>query len=264
MCMSLPAIDEKGPPLIVYWQPGCTSCLKAREFLRESGLPFESINVREHPEALDRLAALGVRTVPVVARGARYVLAQDLGELARFVGIDQRRPTLAQAELVGRLLAVLDHAAIRAAQLPEATLHVPLPGRKRTRLDLAHHLGCVVVALLDAVQGGALTYEHFLRKPPDRLRSGAEAAEGLRQVARALAQWWQANASQMPTEVDTYYGRQPLHGVLERTTWHAAQHLRQLAAVLEKDGVALAPLPPELLVGLPLPVAVWDDEEPDA
>jgi glutaredoxin len=250
--------------LTVFWQPGCTSCLKAREFLRESGLNFESINVREHPEALDRLAALGVRGVPVVARGVRYVLAQDLGELARFVGIEPPRPALAEAELIGRLLDVLDQAATRAAQLPEPTLHVPLPGRKRTRLDLAHHLGCVVVALLDGVQGGALTYEHFLRKPPERLRSGTDAAEGLRQVARALAQWWASNASQLPAEVDTYYGRQPVHGVLERTTWHAAQHLRQLTAVLEQDGVAMAPLPPELLAGLPLPVAVWDDEEPGA
>jgi glutaredoxin len=259
--MSLAAVGDEDSPLTVYWQPGCTSCLKAREFLRESGLPFESINVREHPEALDRLAALGVRGVPVVARGARYVLAQDLGELARFVGIEQRRPTLAQAELVGRLLAVLDQAATRAAQLPEATLHRPLPGRKRTRLDLAHHLGCVVVALLDGVQGGALTYEHFLRKPPERFRGGTDAADGLQAVARALTQWWAANASQLPAEVDTYYGRQPLHGVLERTTWHAAQHLRQLAAVLEQDGVATAPLPQGLLAGLPLPVAVWDDEE---
>jgi glutaredoxin len=262
--MSLPAVDETHSPLTVYWQPGCTSCLKAREFLRERGLPFESVNVREHPEAFDRLAALGVRSVPVVARGARYVLAQDLDELARFVGIEPARPALDEAGLVARLLAVLDQAATHAAQIPQSTLHEPLPGRKRTRLDLAHHLGCVVVALLDGVQGGALTYEHFLRKPPERLRSGADAAGGLRQVARALAQWWVANASRLPAEIDTYYGRQALHGALERTTWHAAQHLRQLAAVLEKDGVAMALLPQELLAGLPLPVAVWDDEEPGA
>ncbi len=262
--MSLLAVDEKDAPLTVYWQPGCTSCLKAREFLRANGLTFQSVNVREHPEALARLAALGVRGVPVVARGTSYVLAQDLGELARFVGIELARPALAEAELVARLLAVLDQAAIRAANLPEATLHLPLPGRKRTRLDLAYHLGCVAAALLDGVQGGALTYEHFLRKPPERLHSGTDAAEGLRQVARALAQWWAANASQLPAEVDTYYGRHALHGVLERTTWHAAQHLRQLAAVLEQDGVPAAPLPPALLADLPLPVAVWDAEEPGA
>jgi glutaredoxin len=257
-------MSEPQSTLTVYWQPGCTSCLKAREFLSGRGLAFESVNVREHPEALARLAALGVRTVPVVARGAHYVLAQDLAELARFVGVEPPRPALTEAVLVARLLAVLDEAASRAALLPEATLHEPLPGRKRTRLDLAHHLGCVVVALLDGVQGGALTYEHFLRKPPERLRSGADAAEGLRQVARALAQWWVANASRLPAEIDTYYGRQALHGALERTTWHAAQHLRQLAAVLEKDGVAMALLPQELLAGLPLPIAVWDDEEPGA
>lgn len=257
-------MDDEDARLTVYWQPGCTSCLKAREFLRERNLAFESVNVRETPAALERLAALGVRSVPVVARGARYVLAQDLDELARFLGIAAERPTLGTAELVARLLAVLDHAARCAAQLPEATLHASLPGRQRTRLDLAYHLGCVVVALLDGLHGGALTYEHFLRKPPERLRNGNDAADALRLVGRSLAQWWAANASRWPAEVDTYYGRQPLHGVLERTTWHAAQHLRQLAALLGQDGGTVEPLPAGLLAGLPLPSAVWDDAEPGA
>ena len=30
----------------VYWQPGCSSCLAAKEFLRAHRIPFASINVR--------------------------------------------------------------------------------------------------------------------------------------------------------------------------------------------------------------------------
>jgi arsenate reductase-like glutaredoxin family protein len=35
--------------ITVYWQPGCTSCLKTKEFLRSHGVVFESVNVREDP-----------------------------------------------------------------------------------------------------------------------------------------------------------------------------------------------------------------------
>jgi glutaredoxin len=58
--------------LRVYWQPGCTSCLRAREFLRQHGVPFLSVNVRDSDTARAELEALGVRTVPVVARGSEY------------------------------------------------------------------------------------------------------------------------------------------------------------------------------------------------
>jgi len=34
-------------PVKVYWQPGCSSCLKTKEFLLANGVEFESINVLE-------------------------------------------------------------------------------------------------------------------------------------------------------------------------------------------------------------------------
>ena len=36
---------DKQPPLKVYWQPGCSSCLKTKEFLIDNGIKFDSINV---------------------------------------------------------------------------------------------------------------------------------------------------------------------------------------------------------------------------
>ena len=41
--MPSPEISEI--PLKVYWQPGCSSCLKAKEFLIEHGIEFQSINL---------------------------------------------------------------------------------------------------------------------------------------------------------------------------------------------------------------------------
>jgi len=249
--------------LTVYWQPGCTSCLRTKEFLGMHGVAFESVNVREDPAAMTQLAALGVRSVPVVVRGNRFVHGQDLAAVARFVGIDFEPARLEVPVLVARLLALLDTCAALAEQLPADALHVKLPGRERTHLDLAYHVSQVVVAFLDAALGGRLTYEHFERKPPGHLAACADVARQIRSVTQALAVWWGANQSRLPALLDTYYGRQPLHAVLERTTWHVAQHARQLERLLELRGMQPLPrLEPALLTGLPLPVDVWDPEVP--
>ena len=59
-------------PVKVYWQPGCSSCLKTKEFLLEHGIPFVSVNVIEDEEGFKELEALGVRLVPIVAKGDKW------------------------------------------------------------------------------------------------------------------------------------------------------------------------------------------------
>jgi glutaredoxin len=249
--------------LTVFWQPGCTSCLRTKEFLREHGVAFESVNVREDRQAMERLTALGARSVPVVARGDAFVYGQDLATVARFAGIEADLQRLDVPVLVSRLMALLDSAAALTIQLPPEAWRQKLPGRERTHLDLAYHVSQVVVGFLDAAVGGRLTFEHFERKPPDHVATAADVARLIRSVAQALAVWWGANQSRLPAAIDTYYGRQPLHAVLERTTWHVAQHARQLQRLLELRGVApRPPLAPALLAGLPLPEDVWDAEVP--
>jgi hypothetical protein len=199
-----------------------------------------------------------------VVRDRDFVLGQDLDEVARFVGIVLERSRLPAGVLASRLLRLLDCAAALTRQVPQEALGTALPGRRRTTLDLAYHVPQIVVALLDAAAGGCLTYEHFNRKPPQRIGSAAEAATVTEQVARAFGQWWATSAGAPPAVVDTYYGAQAFHAVLERTTWHVAQHVRQLEWVLDRLGAATGPhrLPPELLDGLPLPKDVWDAEAP--
>jgi glutaredoxin len=250
--------------LTVYWQPGCTSCLRTREFLRDSGIEFESVNVREDPLAMDRLTVYGVRTVPVVARGSAFVLAQDLDEVARFVGVAVARDRLPVEVLAARIPRLLDCAAAITRRIPDAALGSPLPGRKRTSLELAYHVPQIVVALLDAAAGGCLTYEHFNRKPPAWLTSAESAATADERVARAFGQWWLANAGALPLTLDTYYGVQAFDAALERTTWHVAQHVRQLELVAHTLGAATQDdlLPAALLDRLPLPRDVWDAEIP--
>ena len=191
------------------------------------------------------------------------MLGQDLDAVARFVGIAVTRTKLPNPVLVARLIALLDLAASYAERLPTSALQTKLPGRERTYLDLAYHVPQIVVGFLDAALGGRLTFEHFERRPPEHIVAGADAARIIRSVSQALAVWWTVNQGRLPLTLDTYYGVQPLDGVLERTTWHAAQHVRQLERVLQLLAVEPhAPLPPTLLDGLPLPQDVWDAEVP--
>ena len=45
-------------PLKVYWQPGCSSCLKTKEFLLDHGVPFQSVNVLDDDDGFKELEAL--------------------------------------------------------------------------------------------------------------------------------------------------------------------------------------------------------------
>src|ERR1700736_1130658 len=70
-----------------YWQPGCTSCLRMKEFLTKHGVAFVSVNVLEDKDAFAELAALGIRSVPIVRRGKDWANGQVLREVARVAGI---------------------------------------------------------------------------------------------------------------------------------------------------------------------------------
>jgi glutaredoxin len=249
--------------LQVYWQPGCTSCLKVKEFLREHALEFESINVREHPGAMAALAARGVRSVPVIVRGDDLVLGQNIDEVAAFVGVTLDRTRLPDDVLAARLMALLDLAAHYTRQIPDAALATALPGRTRTYRDLTYHVPMIVSALLDAAAGGSVTFEHFKRKPPTDVRTAGDTAAIVKGMSQTFAEWWAASRALLPAQLDTYYGRQPFSIVLERTVWHVEQHVRQLDTIVRRlVGDGEPQIPPHLLAGLPLPHDVWDEELP--
>ena len=104
--------------LTVYWQPGCSSCLRAKEFLSSNGIKFSSVNVREDETAMERLAALGARSIPVITREGEFVYAQDIDVLADFIGLKQKRKVLPANELVMRIDLILAAAQRYLPQLP--------------------------------------------------------------------------------------------------------------------------------------------------
>lgn len=248
----------------VFWQPGCTSCLRTKEFLARNGVDFESINVHGNAAAMEELRKLGARSVPVVARGGEFVFAQAIGDVIKFLGLDVRpQERLSPEALMQKMDLVLTAAARYVRQIPAAELDKPFRNRNRPIRVLAYHVFRIVEGFLESMQDGQLlTYERIMEGAPPSVATGEDIARYGEGVLKKAGTWWEANADRnCAREVDTYFGKHPLHVVLERTVWHPAQHTRQLMLILETLGIQPdRPLSGAELAGLPLPEKAWDED----
>jgi len=248
--------------LKVYWRPGCSSCVKVKEYLKQQGVPFESIDVSARPEAMKDLLAFGVKTVPVVARGKEFVFAQALEDVSRFVGAKFENKRLSPQALVDKWLTVMRAAQRHAMQIPPARMgERAVESRDRSIRDLAYHVYQIPDAFLQAVEGREpnLTAVYNAPPPPSVKGAGDIASYGKKVTSRIEAWWRQLPDKTCSRTVKTYYGERPLHELLERCTWHSAQHARQILAVLERLGVKPdAPLTAADYAGLPMPKGLWE------
>ena len=258
------AAKDAGQRVRVFWQPGCSSCLRTKEFLSRNGVDYESINVHGNPAGLEELRKLGARSVPIVARGDKFVFAQTLTDVIRFLNLDVRlQEQLSPEELVGKIRIVLPAAARYLQQIPAECLDKPFRNRNRPIRALGHHIFRIVEAFLEAArEGHELSYELIMQEPDLALRSGADLARYGAGVLAQLDAWWAICDDRSGERVmDTYFGRHPMQVVLERTAWHPAQHTRQLLLIL--DTLHIEPegrLTAADLAGLPLPDKAWDNE----
>ena len=96
--------------------------------------------------------------------------------------------------------------------------------------------------------------------PPAAVKSTGDIATYGRKITSEIESWWSALPDKSCARtVKTYYGERPLHELLERCTWHSAQHARQILAVLERLGVKPdRPLTAEDYAGLPMPKGLWE------
>lgn len=250
----------------VYWQTGCTACLRTKEFLTRRGIPFLSRNVLVDKEAFAELARFGIRQVPIVTRGDQWANGQVLADVARVAGIPWgTQEILPVAELERRLQLILTAAQRYAGQLPDASLDRLLPNRPRSYATLAYHIFNIADAFLEHGEGIGLTYAAYSRTPPPAMKSKADIVAYGRDVQSRLGQWFAGpgQTADWNARADVYYGEQTLHQFLERTTWHSGQHARQLMWILETQlGIAPdRPLGKEVFAGLPMPEQVWDAAE---
>ncbi|HEY7521120.1 MAG TPA: DinB family protein [Methylomirabilota bacterium] len=182
------------------------------------------------------------------------------GAYAALLGVDYRAPARFTPQvLAARLDRVLESAQRLIDRFDlERMNHVP-PERKRTVRDLAFHVYRVGLSFIDAVDRGELPESWFEERAPADLVTGADMARYGALVRARITGWFLgAGTDEFTRAVATYYGAQAADDLLERTVWHAGQHVRQLYVLAERLGVAApAPLPMDALQGLPLPEAIW-------
>ena len=212
----------------------------------------------------EKLLSYGVRNVPVVARGKAYVFGQNLEDVAKFVGLQGTGHTpLPPAELIQRWTTILRAAQRLIRQMPDdkITGNV-IDNRERTIRFLSFHVFRIGEAFLECARDGADYAVQLANVPPTEggYMTGAEIAKYGDSAIEHLQQWWESLADKSCTvKVNTYYGVQPMSQLLERSTWHSAQHVRQLTAVLERFGIEPnGRMKPEDLAGLPLPERLWE------
>jgi len=211
----------------------------------------------------DELLRLGARSVPVVARGDRFVFAQVIGDVVAFLGLDERKgPLLSPAELAARCDHLLGTAVRLIRQMPDDRLETQLPNRPRSWRVLMHHVFQIAAAYLDLEeQGASLSYERLTLPPPSEMRTSAAIADFGESVRGRFDGWWRrAAGGDFARLVPTYFGEPSQHEMFERTVWHAAQHTRQVASLLEQAGIAPdRPLSADDIRGLPLTDRIWDE-----
>ena len=198
--------------------------------------------------------------VPAVAVGERAAHGWNPPAYAALLGVAyQTAPRLAPSVLAARLDVILGAAEALLRQIPDERMDDKPPERDRTLRDLGYHVFRLSLAFIDAMDSGRLPKAWLGDAAPAGMRESAAVASYGALARGRLAGWFEGTAeSEYARVLDVYYGPQSAHDLLERTAWHAAQHLRQLYALAERLGVtAKAPLPVDAFQGLPLPDALW-------
>jgi hypothetical protein len=221
-------------------------------------VPFEPVNVEGNPAAREELRRLGGPLVPAVAVGTRIVHGWNPKGVAELVGVAYVEPErLTPDELARGLDRILAAAQRAVRQVPADGLGMKSPDRDRPVWQLGYHVFRLSLAFRDGMEQRRFPEDWLQEEAPAEIRDGEAIARYGETVRERLAEWY-ARAGWCEGMVPTYYGPQTAHELLERTVWHAAQHLRQLYAFLERMGVApYQPLTDADFSGLPLPKEVW-------
>ena len=154
--MSLAATETR-PDISVYWKPGCSSCLKTKEYVEELGLEFESVNVLEDEAGFQEVLNSGLRSIPAVRLKDRYVYSQNLNDVANLLGVAHRQAALTPAQLLDRWDAILEKVPRLVEKFSEEELAKDvIPNRKRTVKELFVHIGQIAHAFVEQLENGLI------------------------------------------------------------------------------------------------------------
>jgi glutaredoxin len=261
-------VDEE---IRIYWLPGCSNCVRLKEYVTSKGFTFTDVNLQEDAEAYEELEARGIRGVPVITRGERYAFGMDLGQVDDVLGTgDSDRPRLSPQELVERMTSVTAAALRFGHQLPPARYWDKVPGRDRSYLVLVNHVVGHVSRFVTVVEQPDLDFSDVAvyaaagYQIPGKdyledeltLDSIVDRADRLVDSARR----WLRSDADPDRIVEVFYGPQTVHQILESNTYSVVQHTRQLQAVIHYLGIDPdGPIGEAEYAGLSLPKALWDE-----
>ena len=216
------------------------------------------------PRGREQLLSLGAQTVPVLAKGSQYIFCQNLEDVAEFVGLQGTGHTpLPPAALVEKWITVLRAAQRYVRQIPNHRLSErAIDNRDRSIRLLSHHIFRIGEAFLETAIDGVEYWANNANVPPEdgSFTTGEEIAGYGDGIIERIENWWsELDDKSCQQKVKTFYGTPPMHQLFERSTWHSAQHTRQMIAVLERFGIEPnGRLTADDLAGLPLPAGLWE------
>jgi hypothetical protein len=216
--------------------------------------------VQAHPEGYDELKRAGISRVPALTVGNRAAHGWNPPAYAELLGIPYTAKTkLPPAVLAQRLDIVLDTTQQLIRSVPDHHLDWRPPERNRTFRNLGYHVFRLALAFVDGMDLGEFPESWLLDEAPTDLKDGEAIARYGALVRGRISGWFEgASPGEFERIIKVYYGPQSGHDLLERTAWHAAQHLRQLYVLCERLGITPpVPMPTHAFAGLPLPDALW-------
>ena len=250
----------------VYWQPGCSSCLKTKEFLKDNGVEFKSVNVLEDKSGFEDLQRFGVKLVPVVAKGDQWANGAVFRDVAKVAGFDYSSHKMLEPQVMADKIKSINYFAREFLdQIPEDKLDTLLPGRPRSYRQLVYHVFNIPDVFLDRVEHDKpYTYEALLSILPKEMKTKSDLMDYGNRVYERFEKWWKRDGDKVDFDQpgNVYYGEVNLHEVLERTGWHSGQHVRQINLLL-KEKLSIDPkqtLDETIFEGLPMPKNIWDNE----
>ena len=202
--------------------------------------------------------------MPVLAKDGQFIFCQNMEDVAEFVGLQgSGHSPLPPEVLFDKWITVLRASQRYVRQIPDPRLtERAIENRDRSIRLLSHHIFRIGEAFLETALDDVEYRTNNANVPPadGSCLTGAEIAAYGEGIIERIENWWtQLEDKSCRQKVKTFYGTPPMHQLLERSTWHSAQHARQLIAVLERFGIEPENrLTAEDLAGLPLPERIWE------
>ncbi len=211
-----------GEMIRYFYQPGCTSCHRTKQFLAQLNVDFEPINILKVAWAKEFLTSRGIDMVPAIAKGEHAIEAIQLGPVAAFLGKDYEEPEKLPPDILVDRYKTINRAAQALVKLmPEENLQFYFPERPRPFFELAYHAFNIaragLIGLRTRQEPGDLQSETV----PNHIKTQDDMAAFGQSVLDDLLLWWAEEGSLSDFDdqdlIDTWYGVHSRHDVLERT-----------------------------------------------